>query len=179
MSMCSSGVNTCAFLWLVQVWLFQVLLDKNSFLDNVNLDFLISLTVIAMLKLCQALWCLSHLIDSGNNRDGGLTFLILIDIKSVQCSACAAEQACCVGRVEMALCKARSDKSKNGLWCLQSMQATCRAGQLSSAQLAWGVLSCWAAFHICILCLYPVLLPSLAAWAVVWLGLTVPRTIPL
>lgn len=177
MSMCSSGVNTCAFLWLVQVWLFQVLLDKNSFLDNVNLDFLISLTVIAMLSLCQALWCLSQLIDSGNNRDGSLTFLWLIDIKSVQCSACAAEQACCVGRVEMALCKARSDRVRMGYDACRACRL--HAGQDSSARLAWGVLSCWAAFHICILCLYPVLLPSLATWAVVWLGLTVPRTIPL
>lgn len=117
-----------------------MLLDKNSFLDNVNLDFLISLTVIAMVKLCQALWCLSHLIDSGNNRDGGLTFLILIDIKSVQCSACAAEQACCVGRVEMALCKARSDRVRMGYDACKACRL--HAGQDSSARLAWGVLSC-------------------------------------
>lgn len=42
-----------------------MLLDKNSFFDNVNLHFLIALTVIAMLNLCQALPCLSGLTDSG------------------------------------------------------------------------------------------------------------------
>lgn len=50
-----------------------MLLDKNLFLDNVNLHFLIALTVTAVLNLCQALSCLSsQVIDSGNDRDGSL-----------------------------------------------------------------------------------------------------------
>lgn len=50
-----------------------MLLDKNLFLDNVNLHFLIALTVTVVLNLCQALSCLSsQVIDSGNDRDGSL-----------------------------------------------------------------------------------------------------------
>lgn len=142
MSMCKSGVNTCAFLWLVKVrlrWEFIFWQCKSSFPDCFDCHCHAKPVSGTSMSLR------THWFWQG--RDGSLTLLILLDIKSVLCSAWVAEQLCCAGRVEMTLCKARSDWVKNGL-C--SCRAECGYMQGSSAQLCCAVVSCWAAFQICI-----------------------------